>query len=94
MYYSPSSGSALAEAELVYVDNHASTSVYIAFDVEEETLPKAVRGHAEAKLLIWTTTPWTLETNMGIAINVEMEYVLAGCEMGGVCCGEGVVSVG
>ncbi|KIJ34831.1 hypothetical protein M422DRAFT_233237 [Sphaerobolus stellatus SS14] len=79
VYYSPSSSSALAEAELVYVDNHASTSVYVAYECDRNALPADFLSHAGSKpinLLVWTTTPWTLPTNMAIAINPEMDYTL------------------
>jgi isoleucyl-tRNA synthetase len=66
VYWSPSSQTALAEAELQY-EMHTSTSAYVAFNVAEESLPdamKALVSDKELKLLIWTTTPWTLPTNM------------------------------
>ena len=69
VHYSPSSRSALAEAELEYHDNHVSRSVYVVFDVENSLLPAIsplaeICKHQAAKLLVWTTTPWTLTANM------------------------------
>lgn len=71
VYYSPSSRSALAEAELVYVDNHLSNAVYVSYECVFETLGVVLRtilrhhvADKKVKLLIWTTTPWTLPTNM------------------------------
>jgi isoleucyl-tRNA synthetase len=70
VHYSPSSRSALAEAELVYKDDHVSHSVYIAFDLDlwsNETsvsLRTLVAGEKKVQLLVWTTTPWTLTANM------------------------------
>ncbi|GJJ15087.1 hypothetical protein Clacol_009362 [Clathrus columnatus] len=84
VYYSPSSRSALAEAELVYVDDHLSRSVYVSYECVFDTFSPGLRnilqphitGTRKVNLLIWTTTPWTLPTNMAIAINSNMEYVL------------------
>jgi isoleucyl-tRNA synthetase len=66
VFWSPSSQTALAEAELQY-EMHTSTSAYVTFSVVKDTLPdamKALVSDKELKLLIWTTTPWTLPTNM------------------------------
>lgn len=72
-YYSPSSRTALAEAELEYADLK-STSVYVAFPVEDgdatprlqQALAKGRETVPDAKLhlAIWTTTPWSLPGNM------------------------------
>ena len=69
VYYSPSSRSALAEAELVYQDNHVSHSAYVCFELDTRgTLKPAVKSlakyHKQVRLLVWTTTPWTLSANM------------------------------
>ena len=69
VHYSPSSHSALAEAELEYKDNHISHSVYVKFDLDSEStlnnlaLEQLV-GREPVQLLVWTTTPWTLTANM------------------------------
>ncbi|KAI0264675.1 tRNA synthetases class I-domain-containing protein [Gloeopeniophorella convolvens] len=82
VHYSPSSRSALAEAELVYKDDHVSHSVYVAFDLDlkssrfSSALRALVSNEKKAQLLIWTTTPWTLTANMGIAVHPEMNYVV------------------
>ncbi|KAI0305316.1 tRNA synthetases class I-domain-containing protein [Multifurca ochricompacta] len=82
VYYSPSSRSALAEAELVYKDDHVSHSVYVAFDLDLRSnksnvaLRNLVADETNVRLLVWTTTPWTLTANMGIAVHPEMTYVM------------------
>lgn len=66
VYWSPSSQTALAEAELQY-EMHTSTSAYVAFSTVKDSLPEGVKAlvsERELKLLIWTTTPWTLPANM------------------------------
>lgn len=70
MHYSPSSRSALAEAELTYQDNHVSHSVYVTFRLDGKSgamspvLRALVDAEREVQLLVWTTTPWTLTANM------------------------------
>ena len=70
MYYSPSSRSALAEAELEYMESHVSHSVYVLFDIdknstiENEFLRNIVSTQEKVQLAVWTTTPWTLSANM------------------------------
>lgn len=65
VYWSWAAQTALAEAEVEY-EEKTSPSIYVAF--KHETL--------DASLVIWTTTPWTLPANTGIALNGEEEYVL------------------
>lgn len=80
VYYSPSSSSALAEAELTYNAKHVSHSVYVAFELEPDSpqmrapLRTLIAGRKSVRLLVWTTTPWTLTANMGIAVHPEMMY--------------------
>ncbi|KAI0293979.1 tRNA synthetases class I-domain-containing protein [Russula brevipes] len=82
VYYSPSSHSALAEAELVYKDDHVSHSAYVVFDLDLQTedstpvLQNLVTGQAKVQLLVWTTTPWTLTANMGVAVHPDLTYAL------------------
>jgi isoleucyl-tRNA synthetase len=65
---------ALAEAEVEYEDKE-DYSIYVAFELSEES--KSKLGLKNASIVIWTTTPWTLPANMGIALNPEEEYVLS-----------------
>ncbi|KAF8157025.1 tRNA synthetases class I-domain-containing protein [Crassisporium funariophilum] len=80
VHYSPSSRSALAEAELEYKDDHVSHSVYVTFDVDRNakmknhTLQEILSREPRVQLLVWTTTPWTLTANMGIAVHNDLEY--------------------
>lgn len=71
VHWSPSSESALAEAEIEYHDIR-SPSIYVAFDVKDGKglLDKDV------KFIIWTTTPWTIPANLGISIHPDLEYVV------------------
>ena len=65
VYWSWAAQTALAEAEVEYEDK-TSPSIYVAFKHEK----------LDASVIIWTTTPWTLPANTGIALNGEEEYVL------------------
>jgi len=61
VYWSPSSRTALAEAELEYPENHISKSIYVSFDVNHKSkaLEDLVGKDTNLKLAIWTTTPCT-----------------------------------
>ncbi len=90
VHWSPSSQTALAEAELEYPDGHTSPSVYVAFPAVE--LPAPLRdalstegielpGDADAlgktlQVAIWTTTPWTLPANLAVSVNERLDYAL------------------
>ena len=39
------------------------------------TVRFAVRGHERLSILAWTTTPWTLPSNSGLAVGPEVDYV-------------------
>ena len=69
VYWSPSSESSLAEAEIEYHDKR-SASIYVAFDVKDV---KDVVDN-DAKFIIWTTTPWTLPSNVAITVHPELTY--------------------
>jgi len=71
VYWSPSSETALAEAEIEYKDKR-SASIYVKFNV----IDGKGKLDSDAKVLIWTTTPWTIPANLAIAVNPELEYSL------------------
>ena len=78
VYYSPSSRSALAEAELVYQDNHVSHSTYVCFELDtrgalESAVESLIKNYKQVRLLIWTTTPWTLSANMVCSMDAVLE---------------------
>lgn len=73
VYWSWAAKTALAEAEVEYEDK-VSPSIYVAFGLDSEA--KAKLEVKEAKVVIWTTTPWTLPANTGISLNPEEDYVL------------------
>lgn len=60
---------ALAEAEIEYKD-HTSASIYVGFPVVESSIAEL----AGTKIVIWTTTPWTLPANRAIAYHKRVNY--------------------
>ena len=78
-------GSALAEAEVEYEDKH-SPAIDVRFQVIDETGFMGLCHHAPEhegigplSVVIWTTTPWTLPANQGVALNPDLEYVVVQC---------------
>lgn len=71
VHWSPSSESALAEAEIEYKDKR-SASIYVAFKVKDG------RGvlDTDTSVVIWTTTPWTIPANLAICLHPNLEYSL------------------
>ncbi|MDP2904530.1 MAG: isoleucine--tRNA ligase [Methylovulum sp.] len=82
-------GSALAEAEVEYEDKH-SPAIDVRFQVVDAAGFMAHCHHAPEhegqgplSVVIWTTTPWTLPANQGVALNAEIEYAVVQCEKDG-----------
>ncbi|MDQ3917271.1 MAG: isoleucine--tRNA ligase, partial [Acidobacteriota bacterium] len=82
---------ALAEAEVEYRE-HTSPSVYVKFPLSEDSVEaKAFKRELlgseddprQVFFLIWTTTPWTLPANLGIAVNPNFEYAAVQNERNG-----------
>lgn len=69
VYWSPSSETALAEAEIEYQDKR-SPSIYVAFRVVDGR-DKLSR---DTEVVIWTTTPWTIPSNLAISLHPELDY--------------------
>ncbi|MGZ4953676.1 MAG: isoleucine--tRNA ligase [Methylobacter sp.] len=82
-------GSALAEAEVEYEDKH-SPAIDVRFQVVDEAgflsrchhVPEH-DGVGPLSIVIWTTTPWTLPANQGVALNPDLEYAVVQCEKDG-----------
>jgi len=85
VHWSPSSRTALAEAELEYPENHISKSIYVAFEIVEasDALKEYHSTDKPVKVAIWTTTPWTMPANMAIAVNPELSYSVVNHESTG-----------
>ena len=74
VYWCIKDQTALAEAEVEY-HQHTSPSVYVKFPLatDSATIDPALAGR-KVFVLIWTTTPWTLPANLGIAVHPDFEY--------------------
>ena len=77
VYWCASCETALAEAEVEYAD-HTSTSIYVRFKFDAESTEKINKivnlGGKDAYAVIWTTTPWTIPSNMAISMHPRFEY--------------------
>ncbi|KAK1929097.1 Isoleucine--tRNA ligase [Phytophthora citrophthora] len=82
VYWSPSSRTALAEAELEYQDDHVSQAAYVQFHFAStgsnagEAAQKLKKYGEKLAAVIWTTTPWTIPSNQALCVNAELDYVV------------------
>ena len=77
VYWSPSSRTALAEAELEYWEDHTSTAAFVKYplnDCSEALKTKLDMDIKSLSAVIWTTTPWTLPANRAIAFHEDTKY--------------------
>lgn len=78
VYWCASCETALAEAEVEYAD-HTSTSIYVRFKFDQEDKKKAFsyagfESDKDLYAVIWTTTPWTIPSNLAICLHPRLEY--------------------
>ncbi|WP_083624320.1 isoleucine--tRNA ligase [Planktothrix paucivesiculata] len=79
VHWSPSSKTALAEAELEYPEGHISRSLFAAFKlltVSEPLRELLAPFLSELGVAIWTTTPWTIPGNLAVAVNPVLNYAV------------------
>jgi isoleucyl-tRNA synthetase len=77
VYWSIPFETALAEAEIEYKE-HSSPSIWVRFSVPaEEAARFGLPADKALSIVIWTTTPWTLPANLAVALNPDVEYVVA-----------------
>ncbi len=77
IYWSPWQETAIADSEIVYFDKK-DTSIYVAFDVLDG---KGVL-EGDERFVIWTTTPWTIPSNLAICLNEAFDYAVVNTEKG------------
>jgi isoleucyl-tRNA synthetase len=77
--WSPVEKTALAEAEIEYHDKK-DTAIYVKFPIAVSPRHAGESRHprlpSDASIVIWTTTPWTIPGNRGLAVGAEFDYVL------------------
>ena len=77
VYWSIPFETALAEAEIEYKE-HSSPSIWVRFRVPTDEAAKfGLAADKPLSIVIWTTTPWTIPANLAIALNPEVDYVVA-----------------
>ncbi|MEH2115730.1 isoleucine--tRNA ligase [Nostoc sp.] len=79
VHWSPSSKTALAEAELEYPEGHVSRSIYAAFPITSlasGVKPLLAEYQSDLGVAIWTTTPWTIPANLAVAVNADLNYAV------------------
>ncbi len=72
--WSPTSRTALADTEIVYKD-HTSTQMYVRFPLLRDHNGFS-KGLPNFSTIIWTTTPWTIPANLGVAFHPMLEYAV------------------
>jgi len=72
VYWSIPCKTALAEAEIEYAE-HTSSSIWVAFNAKN---PEQFQLPENTKVVIWTTTPWTIPANLAIALHPRFDYDL------------------
>ena len=78
VHWSIASETAVAEAELEYVDR-TDPSIWVDFEAQDHSAVAAVFDvdlDETASFMIWTTTPWTLPANLAIAVGPRLDYAL------------------
>ncbi|MDJ0735721.1 MAG: isoleucine--tRNA ligase [Nostocaceae cyanobacterium] len=83
VHWSPSSRTALAEAELEYPEGHTSRSIYAAFlltDLGDGVKTQLGEYLPDLAVAIWTTTPWTIPGNLAVAVNPDLNYAVVEVE--------------
>jgi len=81
VYWCIVDSTALAEAEVEYED-HVSPSIWVKFAVVGEGKNEAAKIDGDVSAVIWTTTPWTIPHNRGLAFHPDFEYAVVQTEKG------------
>jgi isoleucyl-tRNA synthetase len=81
VYWCIYDNTALAEAEVEYED-HTSPSIWVTFKVVGGGKGEAAKIGTDVSAVIWTTTPWTIPHNRGLAFHPDYEYVVIATEKG------------
>ncbi|KAK2515421.1 Iars2 [Columba livia] len=81
VFWSPSTKTALAEAELEYNEKHVSRAVYVKFPLLKSPpkLASVIDGSSPASVLVWTTQPWTVPANQAVCYMPDSAYSIVKC---------------
>ncbi|KAM8816211.1 isoleucine--tRNA ligase, mitochondrial [Rhynchonycteris naso] len=85
VFWSPSSRTALAEAELEYNPEHISRSIYVKFPLLKPgpKLASLIDGSSPISFLVWTTQPWTIPANQAVCYMPDAKYAVVKCSLSG-----------
>lgn len=75
--WSPTAQTALADTEIIY-KTVTSKAIMVSFPLREgqDNLPEELRGKTNVSAVIWTTTPWTIPANLGLAFHPQQAYAV------------------
>jgi isoleucyl-tRNA synthetase len=73
VYWCGSDETALAEAEVEYADRE-SPSIYVRFPLPDAAKALPSLAGKNVSIVIWTTTPWTLVSNLAVTLHPEFDY--------------------
>ncbi|KAK8814328.1 hypothetical protein WA158_008190 [Blastocystis sp. Blastoise] len=79
IYWSPTSRTALADSEIEYNDHHKSTSIYVGMSLNSspyKPLNNLIKQYKDIQAIIYTTTPWTIPSNIAISVNPKYTYTV------------------
>ena len=75
VWWSPSSRTALAEAELEYSDHHTSRALYVRLKLSHVSpAVSSVTGESPVSCLVWTTTGWSMVANRAVCYHPALQY--------------------
>lgn len=80
VYWCAACETALAEAEVEYAD-HTSTSIHVRFKLKDNDAKQIYslineKDEKDLYVVIWTTTPWTIPSNLAVCLNERLEYII------------------
>ncbi|XP_063775503.1 isoleucine--tRNA ligase, mitochondrial [Pseudophryne corroboree] len=81
VFWSPSTRTALAEAELEYNQQHVSRAVFVKFPLQKPPpkLASLIDGSTAISALVWTTQPWTIPANQAVCYMPDTAYSVVKC---------------
>lgn len=84
--YCPRCATPLANFEIAMDDSYedvTDTSIFVRFSLEDKSKDSlGIPHNTDAFFVAWTTTPWTLFANTALAVNPELEYIIAASKDG------------